>query len=161
MIQRMLLMFLLVPCPLGSALAEDWPQWRGPDRTGVSKETGLLESWPPNGPKLLWTFRDADVGISSMSIVGDRLYSMGGKVVSTKWDGVGTEYVYAVDLKTQKKLWSTVVGDMFFNSYGSGPRSTPTIDGKFLYAIGGHGNLVCVETATGRKVWSQGLKTDL
>ena len=63
MIQRMLLLMPIVLGPIVPALAEDWPQWRGPDRTGVSKETGLLASWPPGGPKLLWTFRDAGAGL--------------------------------------------------------------------------------------------------
>jgi PQQ-like domain len=166
MIQRTLLLISLVLCPLSSALAEDWPQWRGPDRTGVSKETGLLQSWPPNGPKLLWTFRDAGVGHSSMAVVGDRLYSMGsdwdGKIDAQGYAVGGKDYVYAIDLKTQKKLWSTEVGAVFADSVsGSGPRSTPMVDGNFLYAIGGHGDLVCMETATGKKVWSQGLKTNL
>ena len=154
MIKRTLLIILLVLCPLALALAADWPQWHGPDRNGVSKETGLLQSWPATGPKLLWTFRDAGAGYSSMSIVGDRLYSMGAEG--------NKEYVYAIDLKTQKKLWSVEVGARFVDNWGDGPCSTPAIDGNFLYAIGRYdGNLVCVETVSGRKVWSQGLQTSL
>jgi outer membrane protein assembly factor BamB len=150
MIKQTLFLTAAVLCPLGPAWAADWPQWRGPERTAISKETGLLQSWPPGGPKLLWTFRGAGIGFSCMSVVRDRLYSMGGK------EG-GKDSVYAIDLNTRKKLWSVEVGDHFVDSFGSGPRSTPTIDGNFLYAISGHGDLVCVETATGKKVWSQGL----
>ena len=153
MIKRTLLVILIGMCPLNLALAEDWTQWRGPDRTGVSKETDLLESWPPAGPKLLWTFRDAGVGYSSISVMGDRLYSMG--AVGNK------DCVYAIDLKTKKKLWSVKVGILRKDPDGDGPCSTPTIDGNFLYAIGGHGDLVCVETASGRKVWSQSMKRNL
>jgi outer membrane protein assembly factor BamB len=154
MIRRMLLLFLLVPCPLGPVFADDWPQWRGPNRMGVSKETGLLQSWPPEGPKLLWTFPDAGSGDSGMAIVGDRLYSIGSQGKK--------EYVYAIDLKTQKKLWSVEVGPLHIdNGCGEGPRSTPAVDGDFVCAIGGHGDLVCVNTATGKKIWSQGLKTSL
>jgi outer membrane protein assembly factor BamB len=153
MIQRALLLISLVLCPLTLALAEDWPQWRGPDRTGVSKETGLLQSWPTGGPKLLWTFRDAGTGYSNMSVVGDRLYSMGAHG--------DKEYVYAIDLKTRKKLWSTEIGDLHVDGYGPGPRSSPVVDGNFLYAIGGRGDLVCVETTSGRKVWSQRMKPSL
>ena len=75
---------------LAGAAAADWPQWRGPDRTDISKETGLLKDWPKDGPKLLWTYRDAGIGFSGMAVVGDRLYSMGA------WDG--KEHVFAVDV---------------------------------------------------------------
>src|SRR5437762_962025 len=72
-------------------VAADWPQWRGPDRTDVSKETGLLKSWPAAGPKLQWTFKDAGLGYSAPAIVGERLYLMGARE--------GNEVVYALDLK--------------------------------------------------------------
>ena len=69
---------LLTACLLAPAgLAADWPQWQGPDRTNVSHETGLLKSWPPGGPKLLWTFDQAGTGYSGPAVVGDRLYTMG------------------------------------------------------------------------------------
>ena len=58
------------------ALAADWPQWRGPDRTGISKETGLLQKWPEKGPPLAWTYEKTGWGFSSMAVVGDRLYTM-------------------------------------------------------------------------------------
>ncbi len=57
-----------------TAQAADWPQWSGPDRDDVSKETGLLKSWPDGGPKLLWTFRSAGVGYSGPAVVGATLY---------------------------------------------------------------------------------------
>src|SRR6516164_5963734 len=60
----------------GAACADDWPQWLGPGRNNVSKETGLLQSWPKSGPKLLWTFSQAGMGYSAPSIVGDRLYAL-------------------------------------------------------------------------------------
>ena len=138
---------------IGSALANDWPQWRGPDRTDVSKEKGLLPSWPKGGPKLLWTFRDAGNGYSSPAIVGDRLYSMGADKEK--------EHVFALDLTTQKKAWSTEVGPTFLQNKGDGPRGTPTVDGGLIYAIGGQGNLVCVKADTGEKVWQKALKQDV
>src|SRR5262245_55032863 len=57
--------------------AEDWPQWRGPDRSGVSRETGLLKSWPKDGPKLLWTYKNAGLGFSSFAVVGGNIYTLG------------------------------------------------------------------------------------
>jgi outer membrane protein assembly factor BamB len=134
-----------------TAFAADWPQWRGPDRTDVSKEKGLLREWPKGGPKLLWTFRDAGLGFSGFAVVGDRLYTMGAE--NSK------EYVFAVDLKTQKKVWSTEVGPMYTEGHGDGPRCTPTVDGEVLYALGAKGNLVCVNVATGAKVWEKTLQS--
>src|SRR5262249_51973525 len=85
--------------------AADWPQWQGPDRSNVSPETGLLKEWPSQGPKLLWTFTGAGAGYSGPSIVGDRLYTMGADD--------STEYLFAIDLTTQKKLWSAEIGSRF------------------------------------------------
>jgi outer membrane protein assembly factor BamB len=71
------------------------------------------------------------------------------------------EFVFALDVKTGKKLWSTEVGEFYSNEWGSGPRATPTVDGERLYTIGGNGDLVCVETASGKKLWSKSLTNDL
>src|SRR6516225_1020676 len=86
------------------ARADDWPQWRGPDRSGVSKEKGLLKTWPKAGPKLEWTYRDAGLGYSQPAVVGDRIYTMGGRG--------DTEYLFALDAKDAKELWHTKVGPL-------------------------------------------------
>jgi outer membrane protein assembly factor BamB len=136
----------------GTALAADWPGWRGPDRTDVSKETGLLKKWPKAGPALLWKFDQAGLGYSGMAVVGDVLYSMGGED--------GKEYLFAVDLKTRKKMWSAEVGPIFTEGHGDGPRGTPTIDGDLVFGIGGQGNLICVKAGSGEKVWLKSFKKD-
>jgi outer membrane protein assembly factor BamB len=132
--------------------ADDWPQWRGPDRTDVSKEIGLLKSWPKDGPKLLWTFDKAGVGFSGPAVVGDRLYTMGGRE--------DTSYLFAIDIKTDKEIWSCPIGKTYRNSYGDGPRGTPTVDGELIYALDGQGELLCVEAAKGTKRWSVNLEKD-
>jgi outer membrane protein assembly factor BamB len=139
---------------LSATRADDWPQWRGPERTEISKEKGLLKDWPKAGPKLLWTYKEAGKGYSGPAIVGDRLYTMGTED--------NTEVVLALDVKTGKKVWSSPVGRLFNNGYGDGPRGTPTVDvaTQRLYAIGGQGELVCLQL-DGKKVWSKSLKTDL
>jgi outer membrane protein assembly factor BamB len=134
------------------ALAADWPQWRGPNRDDVSKETGLLQTWPTGGPKLLWTFQDAGIGYSGPAIVGDRLYTMGA-------DG-SKSFLYALDVTKGEKVWSLEIGSMFTNGYGDGPRSTPTVDGDQIYAIDGTGELICADTS-GKKIWQVSLKKDL
>jgi outer membrane protein assembly factor BamB len=135
--------------------AADWPQWRGPERTDLSKETGLLKAWPSDGPPLLWTYEDSGIGYSGPAVIGDRLYSMGADDQK--------EYVYALDIRTRtpKKLWSTEVGSIFREGHGNGPRGTPTVDGSLLYCIGGQGELVCVDTATGERRWHTNLRDEL
>jgi outer membrane protein assembly factor BamB len=143
-----LLLILSLP-----ALAADWPQFRGPERSDVAKETGLLKTWPAGGPKLLWTFDNAGIGFSGPAIVGDRLFTMGGRG--------DRELLFALDVKTGKEIWSTEVGALFTNPWGDGPRATPTVDGEQVYALGGNGNLLCVESATGKKRWQVSLDGDL
>jgi outer membrane protein assembly factor BamB len=142
--------FLALALP---ALAADWPQWRGPNRDDVSRETGLLKSWPKDGPPLLWSFTDAGIGYSGPAVVGDRLYTLGG-------DGKKTS-VYALDVKNPEKVWSTEIGEFFRNGNGDGPRATPTVDGDRLYVLTGRGDLACLETATGKKLWQRSMQEDL
>jgi outer membrane protein assembly factor BamB len=124
-----------------------WPHWRGPDRTGVSSETGLLQSWPKEGPKRLWLYRDAGIGYSSFSVVGDRLYTLGARG--------DKEYIIAVDVTKGKDVWVKEIGAILTNGWGDGPRGTPTVDGSRVYAMGGVGNLVCVNAADGEVIWNK------
>jgi outer membrane protein assembly factor BamB len=135
------------------ALAADWPQWQGPDRNNVSKETGLLKSWPKEGPKLLWTYEDTGAGYSGPSIVGDRLHILG--------ESDKADFVCALDVKNGTKLWASDYAPPFSQDRGNGPRSSPTVDGDVLYAIGGQGDLVCVATADGKILWQKNLRKDL
>jgi outer membrane protein assembly factor BamB len=140
------------PAPAGRG-GNDWPQWRGPNRDDVSRETGLLQDWPAGGPKLLWTYDDAGAGFSGPAVVGDVLYTMGAKDEK--------EWLYALDVRGPKQLWAAEVGPLLVNGWGDGPRGTPTVDGEYVYALGGQGHLVCVKAATGDKVWTKRLKEDL
>jgi outer membrane protein assembly factor BamB len=140
----------------GLAQADDWPQFGGPDRSGSSQEKGLLQSWPKGGPKLLWTYKDSGLGYSSPAIVGDRLYTLGARG--------DTAFVICLDVKSGKEIWHSKLGPRFTfkgNRWGDGPRSTPTVDGKLLYALGGYGDLVCLETTGGKEVWRKNLRKDL
>jgi outer membrane protein assembly factor BamB len=130
----------------------DWPQWRGPERDGISKETGLLQSWPPGGPPLLWKTSGAGIGYSSISVAGGRLFTQGANARS--------EFVVAFDVTTGKRLWETIHGGRYENEMGDGPRGTPTVDGARLYAVGGNGSLVCLDAASGKTVWSRSLTKD-
>ena len=60
-----------------AAVADDWPQWRGPDRNGRSPDTGLLQEWPTDGPPLDWRVSGLGSGFSSVAVAGERIYTMG------------------------------------------------------------------------------------
>ena len=126
--------------------AGDWPQWRGPDRNDLSKETGLLKQWPDGGPKLAWLFKDAGLGYAGYSIAGGKLFTMGARAEK--------EFLIAVDVKDGKELWSTPIATTLKNGWGDGPRGTPTVDGKLVYALSGQGTLICASVADGKELWS-------
>ncbi|MCB1276544.1 PQQ-binding-like beta-propeller repeat protein, partial [Prosthecobacter sp.] len=131
----------------------DWPQWRGPNRDDISKETGLLKKWPSNGPKRAWVSDEAGLGYSGFSVVGGKLYTMG------LFDA--EEKVLCLDTATGKKAWETTVGAIYKNAWGNGPRATPTVANGLVYAIGGNGDLICVNAADGKQVWTVSLTKDL
>ena len=131
----------------GAQPAANWPQWRGPNRDGVSKETGLLKQWPAEGPPLVWKATGAGNGYSSFSIANGKLYTMG-----VRGD---REFVIAFDLATGKESWATPSGSAFRNDRGNGPRGTPTIDGDRLYALGGNGDLSALDARTGKLIWTK------
>ena len=139
-----------------SVAAADWPQWRGPERNGVSKETGLLKQWPAGGPKLLWQVNDLGDGYSTPVVVGTRIYMMSNR-------GLDNEYVQAISTADGKPIWTTRVGKVG-NPDQNPPypkaRSTPTIDGDLLYTLGSDGDLACLETKSGKIRWTKNLRTE-
>jgi outer membrane protein assembly factor BamB len=127
-----------------AAHAADWPQFRGPDRDNVSKDTGLLKSWPKDGPPLAWQAKGLGGGYSSLSIVGDRIYTLGNK---DKFS-----HVVALERDGGKIIWTAEVGPAR-DHLGC----TPTVDGERVYALGQEGDLVCLETKDGKRVWHHNL----
>jgi outer membrane protein assembly factor BamB len=136
--------------------ASDWPQWRGPERNGISRETGLLKQWPKDGPKLLWQANDLGDGFSTPSVAGSRIYLMSNR-------GMDNEFVQALSTEDGKVIWTTRVGNVG-NPNQDPPfpkaRSTPTVDGDFIYALGSDGDLVCLEAKTGKIRWQKNLRKD-
>ncbi len=130
----------------GFAQSVDWFQWRGPNRDGHSAEIGLLEEWPSGGPREIWRATGAGTGFSSFSASNNRLFTLGARA--------NVEYVIAFDATNGNRLWEVPNGQRFRNDMGDGPRSTPTVDGDRVYAFGGTGELVCLEAASGKKLWS-------
>ena len=124
----------------------EWPQWRGPHRDGISQETGLMKEWPSGGPPLVWKTNGTGQGYSSFSISQGRLFTMG-----TRGE---REFIIAFDVASGRPLWVTPHGARFKSDRGDGPRGTPTLDGDRLYALGGNGDLSCLEARTGKSVWT-------
>ena len=126
----------------------DWPQWQGPDRTGLSKETGLLKQWPSAGPSLVWTATGLGNGYGSMAVVGTRVFAQGTRN--------NRSIVVAYNRADGKELWSKALGPAGNDDRGPGPRSTPTVDGDRLYVLTENGDLACLKT-DGTEVWKRNI----
>lgn len=153
--QRVALAVMFCFCVSGVAAA-DWPQWRGPDRSGVSKESGLLKQWPAGGPKLIWQVNDLGDGYSTPVVVGNRLYMMSNT-------GMDNEFVQAISAEDGKVLWTTRVGKVGNpdqNPSYPKARSTPTIDGAFIFVLGSDGDLACLDVKTGKIRWTKNVRTE-
>ena len=131
----------------GQVAAAEWPQWRGPERTGISREQGLMKQWPQGGPTLLWKAVGLGGGYSTPTVAGGRVYGMG-------YVG-GNEVVWAVDAKSSNGLWMTPIATANNRvGYGDGSRSSPTVDGNRLYVVGVSGDLTCLDT-DGKVQWKR------
>jgi outer membrane protein assembly factor BamB len=132
----------------------DWTRFRGPLCDGKCPETGLLKTWPEGGPKLLWTMEGLGRGYSSVTIADGKLFTTG-DLPDPK--GGESQYILAFDLTSRKRLWATRIGPPHRDG---GCRSTLTIDGDLAFVIGTEGDLVCVETATGKIRWQKNFPKD-
>jgi len=134
----------------------DWPQWRGPERNGISRDSGLLKQWPAEGPKLLWQLNDIGDGYSTPAVVGTRIYLMSNR-------GMDNEFVQALSTEDGKPIWTTRVGNVG-NPNQNPPyakaRSTPTVDGNFIYALGSDGDLACLEAKSGKIRWQKSIRKE-
>lgn len=137
--RRMIAASLLAALAAAPLTADDWPQFRGPNRDGLSKEKGLLQEWPKDGPPLEWSIKGLGSGYSSVSIAGDRIYTVGNKN--------GDSHLVALERDGGKQAWTAKVGPQ-----GDSLGSTPTVDGENIYVIGQQGDLVCVDKY-GKEQW--------
>ncbi|MBY0525407.1 MAG: PQQ-like beta-propeller repeat protein [Gemmataceae bacterium] len=155
------LLFLVLGLCAVPAPAADWPQYRGPNRNDISAETGLLSAWPKEGPPLLWTYSNLGVGYSGPAVIGDHLYTTGGRGDS--------EFLIALDIgkvndKSVAEAWAVRIGPLFEwkgNSWSAGPSATPTVDGNLIFALGGMGDLLCVNAENGKELWRKDLANEL
>lgn len=131
--------------------ASDWPQFNGPDRTGISKETGLLKDWPSGGPAVVWSANGIGGGYGSMAVAGTRVYVQGMRN--------GSSIVTALNRADGKHVWSKTIGRAGDNDQGDGPRGTPTVDGDRMYILSENGDLMCLKT-DGTEVWKRNILSD-
>ncbi len=140
--------------PAEEAAADNpWTGFRGKNRSNKSSETGLQSEWDDDGPELLWTATGLGEGYSSVSISNGVLYTMG--------NVDGKEQIHAINMENGQIEWSVISSTKVYkNGQGNGPRGTPTIDGDKLYALGGNGDLTCVDLNKHEKVWSRNILKD-
>ncbi|NQT51681.1 PQQ-like beta-propeller repeat protein [bacterium] len=136
------LAIVLIGLGVATASADDWPHWRGPNRDGISAETGWLAQWPEGGPKVLWK-ADVGIGFSSLAVADGRLYTLGNKS--------GADYVRCLDAATGAEQWK--------HSYPcrlgghKGPRATPCVADGHAYTMSRESDLYCFKAASGDIVW--------
>ena len=133
-----------------SANTADWPQWRGPNRDGISTETGWLITWSEKGPKQLWK-TSVGFGYSSISVSNGRVYTMG--------NVKKTDTVYCLDADTGDVVWKY----SYSCKQGSwkGTRIAPTVDGNVVYTLSREGHLFCFNAISGEVIWSKNVKKEL
>ena len=130
----------------------DWPQWRGPDRTAISTETGLLKTWTPAGPPVVWSIASLGEGYGSLAIKGDRIYVQGVKDSQSS--------VFCLNRADGKTIWVTPLGPRLGQDRGPGPRGTPTVEDDKLYALAESGDLACLKVSDGSVAWRRNILKD-
>lgn len=149
-----ILVVLILSGSLGSAAAADWPQYRGPQRDGVSLEKGWLATWPEDGLEVLWK-REVGEGYSTVAVARGRVYTMG--LVGSAKDL--REKIWCFDAATGDVVWE--------HSYPAkatpyrGTRCTPTVDGSAVFTYGVNGQLCCLDAESGKIVWQKDVQQDL
>ena len=127
------------------AAGDDWPQWRGPDRNGISGESGLMDSWPGGGPPPEWSVSNLGPGYGSVAVAGDRIFVQ---------MSVGRQSAVAsLNRADGRIVWSRALGQGGRSGEGHGPRGTPTVDGDRVYVLTETGELACLSVADGSIVW--------
>lgn len=140
-----------IPSP-ASMKEGDWPQFRGPQRDGVSPETGLLRTWPEAGPAECWR-RSVGEGFSAITVADGGLFTL--------FADAEHELAVRLDPATGEEVWRTPIGPRFDEPLGNGPRSTPTWDGERLYVLSSTGGLHALDPEDGSKLWSFDAQKDL
>jgi outer membrane protein assembly factor BamB len=148
--------------------ADDWPQWLGPQRDGVWRETGIIDQLPKDGPKKLWD-KPIAIGYGGPAVANGKLYVMDRELAKSARNPDspfqrsavdGNERILCLDAKTGEQLWKHEYACVYQISYAAGPRCTPTVDGDRVYCLGAMGDLLCLDAAKGDVIWKKNFVTD-
>ena len=142
---------LLVVGVVPASLGADWPQFRGPQQDGISEESGLLETWPEAGPKVLWRKPLGD-GFSAPSLVDGRMY--------VTFAENGQSFAAGLDAASGEELWRTPLGQAFKDRFGQGPRATPTVHDGVVYTLTANGQLHALSAKDGTVSWHHDLRSE-
>ena len=129
--------------------AQDWPQWRGATRTGLSAEKSLLRQWPAEGPRQVWSTDGLGEGYGAVAVSGDRVLVQG--------TNRSASMVYCLNRADGKMIWSVALGPKLEESRGNGPRATPTVDGDRVYVLTENGDLACLRLRDGSALWRKNI----
>jgi outer membrane protein assembly factor BamB len=132
-----------------NAANADWPQWRGPQRNGLSSDKGLLKQWPESGPSKVWSISNLGEGFGSLAVVGERIYVQG--------TSGSASTLFCLNRADGKTIWTTSLGPKVSEGRGNGPRSTPTVDGDRVYVLTENGDLACLRTRDASRLWSKNI----
>jgi outer membrane protein assembly factor BamB len=150
------------------ARGDDWPQWLGPQRDGVWRESGIVQKFPPTGPPIRWR-TDIGSGFAGPAVARGRVYVADRRVGTRSSKSSepierssipGTERVLCLNEQDGKIVWQHEYDCAYTMSYAAGPRATPLISAGKVYTLGGEGNLVCLDAADGKEIWARDLKKD-
>ena len=147
---KLLIPVVVLVC-IANIYAQDWPQYLGPHRNGVSDQKGIMRAWPETGPEVLWTV-DLGIGYGGPVIKEGKVYLL------DRDDEIG-DNLRCFDLASGKELWNfgyEAPGSVMF----PGSRSVPTLDGNFVYSCGHNGDLYCIDINTHKPVWNKNVWTD-
>lgn len=134
-----------------TSFGADWPGWRGPNRDARSTETGLLATWPAEGPPKLWSASGFGTGFSSVAVAGGMVFTLG--------DLADGQYLIAAREQGGAIAWKVRLGPIWEDDF-PGSRSTPTVGGGRVFALGTEGDLVAADVATGKELWRRNILRD-
>ena len=148
--------------------ADEWPQWLGPERDSVWRETGIVSSFPAGGPPVVWR-AEIGSGYSGPAVTQGRVYVLDRKFEKTadkpanpsmREGSPGTERVVCLNADDGKVLWRHEYDCPYTAGYPAGPRTTPVVSEGKVFSLGAEGNLFCLDAATGSVLWSKDFKAD-
>jgi outer membrane protein assembly factor BamB len=162
------LALLAISCLPAAARADDWPQWLGPRRDGVWRETGILTKFPRGGPKIRWRTK-IGMGYSGPAVAGgkvyvtDRVLDKGTRNPTNPFTNPavkGYERVLCLKEADGEQVWEYKYPCTYEISYPAGPRTTPVVAGGKVYTLGAMGDLLCLDAAKGKRLWSKNFPGD-